>query len=135
MSCCKLFKLFKVVCKTCYFELINSGIAFTYGIIKYYLKNKQLSDRHKKENELRTTVSRHKACCTLSWFFLGPPGLLVAGSSCCVVCGLRSLNAAFPCWSCLSYFIQETQNLLFFYFSLQNDFSDNRFKFWLLLTN
>jgi hypothetical protein len=34
----------------------------------------------------------------------GPPGLLAVGSCCWVMWGLRSLNAAFPCWSCLSYF-------------------------------
>jgi hypothetical protein len=33
-----------------------------------------------------------------------PPGLRVIGSCCWVIWGLRSLNAAFPCWSCLSYF-------------------------------
>jgi hypothetical protein len=33
-----------------------------------------------------------------------PPGLLAIGSCCWVIWGLRSLNAAFPCWSCSSYF-------------------------------
>jgi hypothetical protein len=37
-------------------------------------------------------------------FVWGPPGLLATGSCCWVVWGLRSLSAAFPCWSCLSYF-------------------------------
>jgi hypothetical protein len=32
-----------------------------------------------------------------------PPGLLVTGSCCWVVRGLRSLNAAIPYWSCLLY--------------------------------
>jgi hypothetical protein len=34
----------------------------------------------------------------------GPPGLLAIGSCCWVIWGLRSLNTAFPCWSCFSYF-------------------------------
>jgi hypothetical protein len=36
---------------------------------------------------------------------IGPPGLIAIGSCCWVIWGLRSLNAAFPCWSCLSYFV------------------------------
>jgi hypothetical protein len=45
--------------------------------------------------------------CFLPWpvFVWGPPGLLVTGSCCWIVWGLRSLNAAFPSWSCLSYSI------------------------------
>jgi hypothetical protein len=38
-------------------------------------------------------------------FLWGPPGLLAAGACCLVGWGLRSLNAAFPCRSCLSYFV------------------------------
>jgi hypothetical protein len=37
-------------------------------------------------------------------FVLGPSGFLATGSCCWVVWGLRSLNATFPCWPCLSYF-------------------------------
>jgi hypothetical protein len=33
-----------------------------------------------------------------------PSELLATGSCCWVVWWLHSLNAAFPCWSCLSYF-------------------------------
>jgi hypothetical protein len=40
-------------------------------------------------------------------FVWGPPGLLATGSCCRVVWGLRSLNAAFPWWSCLSYYEYE----------------------------
>jgi hypothetical protein len=40
-------------------------------------------------------------------FVWGPPGLLAFGSCCWVIGGLRSLNAAFPCWSCLSYIIYD----------------------------
>jgi hypothetical protein len=36
-------------------------------------------------------------------FVWGLPGLLATGSCCWVIWGFRSLNAAFPCWSCLSY--------------------------------
>jgi hypothetical protein len=39
-------------------------------------------------------------------FLWGPPGLLAAGACCWVGWGLRSLNAAFPCRSCLSYLIE-----------------------------
>jgi hypothetical protein len=99
------------------------------------MRDKQTKE---EENELRTTF--YTLVISLSVLSLAPcpdfvwghPGLLVAGSCCCIVWGL---NAAFPCGSCLSYFIQETQSLLYFYFSLQNDLSDNRFKFWLLLEN
>jgi hypothetical protein len=38
-------------------------------------------------------------------FIWSPLGLLAARYCCRVVWGLRSLNAAFPCWSCISYFI------------------------------
>jgi hypothetical protein len=38
-------------------------------------------------------------------FLWGPPGLLAAGACCWVGWGLRSLNAAFHCRSCLSCFI------------------------------
>jgi hypothetical protein len=41
---------------------------------------------------------------SLSWDSMGPPGLLATGSCCWVIWGFPSLNAAFPCWSCLSYF-------------------------------
>jgi hypothetical protein len=41
-------------------------------------------------------------------FLWGPPGLLAAGACCWVGWGLRSLNAAFPCRSCLSYFMLTT---------------------------
>jgi hypothetical protein len=37
-------------------------------------------------------------------FLWGPPGLLATGSCYWVGWGLCSLNAAFPWWSCLSYF-------------------------------
>jgi hypothetical protein len=43
--------------------------------------------------------------CALSFFVWGPPGLLATGSCYWVGLGLRLLNAAFPCWSSLPYFI------------------------------
>jgi hypothetical protein len=39
------------------------------------------------------------------FFVWGPPGLLATDACYWVGWGLRSLNAAFPCRSCLSYFI------------------------------
>jgi hypothetical protein len=47
------------------------------------------------------------------FYVWGPPGLLAVGFCCWVIWGLRSLNAAFPCWSCLSYCIKVSINLCF----------------------
>jgi hypothetical protein len=38
-------------------------------------------------------------------FVCSPLGLFATSSCCLVMWGLRSLNAAFPCWFCLSYHI------------------------------
>jgi hypothetical protein len=44
--------------------------------------------------------------CPVLFLFGGPPGLLTTDSCDSLVgWGLRSLNAAFPCWSCLTYII------------------------------
>jgi hypothetical protein len=45
-------------------------------------------------------------------FVWGPPGLLATGSCCWVVWGLRSLNAAFPCWLCCITLITVKKHLL-----------------------
>jgi hypothetical protein len=56
-------------------------------------------------------------------FVWGPPGLLATSSCYWVGWGLRSLNAAFPWWSCLSYFAlnprQSRHSLAFFYYSIR----------------
>jgi hypothetical protein len=57
---------------------------------------KQLITTNKPWTVKITTVTFNK--------LQGPPGLLPTGSCYWVGWGLRSLNAAFPCWSCLSYF-------------------------------
>jgi hypothetical protein len=69
-------------------------------------------------NQPSYTFFRHIKCCSSTLyicvvralslacpvFVWGPPGLLADGSCCLVIWGLRSSDAAFPCWSCLSYF-------------------------------
>jgi hypothetical protein len=50
-------------------------------------------------------VNLHMLCLVPCPVFVwGPSWLLATGSCCWIVWGLRSLNAAYPCWSCLSYF-------------------------------
>jgi hypothetical protein len=77
---------------------------FLFVFVSKYLKSTRISDPFFFIN---VWIICNKLCLVhFPVFVWGPSGLLGAGHCCWVVWWLRSLNAAFPCWSCLPYFLE-----------------------------